>query len=44
MKVFAWAGVADPAADLRGPVEYKRDLVRVLTLRALRRAIDRAGG
>ena len=38
------AEAAEPAADLRGPVEYKRDLVRVLTLRALRRAIDRAGG
>lgn len=38
------AEAAQPAADLRGPVEYKRDLVRVLTLRALRRAIERAGG
>jgi carbon-monoxide dehydrogenase medium subunit len=33
---------ADPTADLRGPVEYKRDLVRVLTGRALRKAIERA--
>lgn len=33
---------ADPAADLRGSVEYKRDLVRVLTGRALRKAIERA--
>ena len=30
-----------PTADLRGSVEYKRDLVRVLTLRALRRARER---
>ena len=38
------AEAADPAADLRGSVEYKRDLVRVLTGRALRRAIARAEG
>ena len=36
------AEAADPAADLRGSVEYKKDLVRVLTGRALRRAIERA--
>jgi carbon-monoxide dehydrogenase medium subunit len=34
---------AQPAADLRGPVEYKKDLVRVLTARALRKALERAG-
>jgi carbon-monoxide dehydrogenase medium subunit len=34
---------ADPSDDLRGPVDYKRDLVRVLTARALRRAAERAG-
>jgi len=34
---------SQPAADLRGPVEYKRDLVRVLTIRALHRAVERAG-
>jgi carbon-monoxide dehydrogenase medium subunit len=34
---------ADPSEDLRGPVAYKRDLVRVLTARALRRAAERAG-
>lgn len=39
----AAADESDPAADLRGPVEYKRDLVRVLTARALRRALERAG-
>ena len=33
---------AQPAADLRGSEEYKRDMVRVLTLRALRRALERA--
>jgi carbon-monoxide dehydrogenase medium subunit len=37
------AGAAEPIEDLRGPVEYKRDLVRVLTGRALRRAVQRAG-
>jgi carbon-monoxide dehydrogenase medium subunit len=38
------AAASDPAADLRGSEEYKRDMVRVLTLRALRRAVERAGG
>jgi carbon-monoxide dehydrogenase medium subunit len=36
------AEAAEPSADLRGPVEYKRDLVRVLTARALRKAVARA--
>jgi len=36
------AQAAQPAADLRGSVEYKRDLVRVLTARALRKALERA--
>ena len=35
---------AEPAADLRGSVEYKKDLVRVLTARALRKAVERARG
>jgi carbon-monoxide dehydrogenase medium subunit len=39
----AAAGAAQPSADLRGPVEYKKDLVRVLTARALRKALGRAG-
>jgi carbon-monoxide dehydrogenase medium subunit len=38
------AQAAQPAADLRGSAEYKKDLVRVLTARALRKAVDRAGG
>ncbi|HEU5319593.1 MAG TPA: xanthine dehydrogenase family protein subunit M, partial [Methylomirabilota bacterium] len=36
------ADAAQPAADLRGPVEYKKDVVRVLTGRAVRRALERA--
>ena len=38
------ADAARPEADLRGSVEYKKDVVRVLTARALRKAIERAGG
>jgi carbon-monoxide dehydrogenase medium subunit len=38
------AEMAEPVEDLRGSVEYKRDLVRVLTVRALRRALARAEG
>lgn len=40
----AAAAECDPSADLRGQVDYKRDLVRVLTKRAVRRAVDRAQG
>jgi carbon-monoxide dehydrogenase medium subunit len=36
------ADASEPAADLRGSVEYKKDLVRVLTARALRKALARA--
>ncbi len=38
------AAAAEPAQDLRGSVEYKKDLVRVLTARALRKAAERADG
>jgi aerobic carbon-monoxide dehydrogenase medium subunit len=38
------AEAAKPEADLRGSVEYKRDMVRVLTTRALTRALERASG
>jgi len=38
------ADAAQPDADLRGSVEYKKDMVRVLTARALRKAIERAAG
>jgi aerobic carbon-monoxide dehydrogenase medium subunit len=45
--VFREAGAAAaaqsrPAGDVRGPVEYKRAMVAELTLRALRRATERA--
>jgi aerobic carbon-monoxide dehydrogenase medium subunit len=33
---------AQPSADLRGPVEYKRGLVKELAVRALSRAVERA--
>jgi carbon-monoxide dehydrogenase medium subunit len=35
---------ADPVEDRRGSPEYKRDVVRVLTARAIRLAASRAGG
>jgi len=38
------AAATDPTADRRGAVEYKREMARVLTERALRLAIQRAGG
>lgn len=34
----------DPSSDLRGSEEYKRDLVRVITMRAIRAAATRAKG
>lgn len=38
------ARAAQPTADNRGPVEYKRAMVRTLTARALRAAAARAAG
>jgi carbon-monoxide dehydrogenase medium subunit len=38
------AAATSPTADRRGSVEYKREMARVLTARALRRAVERAGG
>jgi len=40
----AAAAECSPTSDLRGGEEYKRDLVRVLTMRTLRKAIERATG
>jgi len=40
----AAAGECDPSGDLRGSVEYKRDVTRVLVKRAIRKAVERAGG
>jgi carbon-monoxide dehydrogenase medium subunit len=34
----------EPSGDLRGPEAYKRDLVRVITKRAIRQAAERARG
>jgi carbon-monoxide dehydrogenase medium subunit len=36
------AGEAQPVSDGRGPAEYKRAMVRTLTIRALKRALERA--
>jgi carbon-monoxide dehydrogenase medium subunit len=46
-ELFAQAGQiasedCSPSADGRGPVDYKRHLAGVLTVRALTRAADRA--
>ncbi|MGH8640466.1 MAG: FAD binding domain-containing protein [Burkholderiales bacterium] len=38
------AAKSAPGADRRGSVEYKREMARVLTTRALRKAVQRAGG
>jgi len=38
----AAAAMSEPAADVRGPVDYKRAMVAELTLRSLRRAVERA--
>ena len=38
------AQATEPSADRRGAVEYKREMARVLTGRALKKAVERAGG
>jgi carbon-monoxide dehydrogenase medium subunit len=38
------AAATSPRVDRRGSVEYKREMARVLTVRALRRALERARG
>ncbi|HEY6361886.1 MAG TPA: xanthine dehydrogenase family protein subunit M [Vicinamibacterales bacterium] len=38
------AAATSPTADRRGSVQYKREMARVLTTRALVKAIERAGG
>ena len=38
------AAASQPTSDTRGPVEYKRAMVRTLTVRALRKALARATG
>ncbi|HSF02160.1 MAG TPA: xanthine dehydrogenase family protein subunit M [Solirubrobacterales bacterium] len=38
------AAAASPSADRRGSVEYKKEMARVLTIRALRKAAQRAEG
>ena len=40
----AAAAECDPSEDLRGSVDYKRDLVRVLLKRSVNKALARAGG
>jgi carbon-monoxide dehydrogenase medium subunit len=38
------AAAAQPTSDTRGPAEYKRAMVRTLTVRALKKALARATG
>ena len=38
------AAASQPTSDSRGPAEYKRAMVRTLTVRALRKALARATG
>lgn len=40
----AAADATDPVEDRRGSVEYKRNMARVLTDRAIRKALSRVGG
>lgn len=38
------ADASSPTADRRGSVEYKREMARVMAVRALKKALERAGG
>jgi carbon-monoxide dehydrogenase medium subunit len=38
------AEACSPRADRRGSVQYKREMARVMTMRALEKAVERAGG
>jgi carbon-monoxide dehydrogenase medium subunit len=38
------AKAASPSADWRGSEEYKREMARIMTMRALTTAVERAGG
>jgi carbon-monoxide dehydrogenase medium subunit len=38
------AEASSPSADRRGSVEYKREMARVMAVRALKKALERAGG
>jgi len=38
------AQASSPSADRRGSVDYKREMARVMAVRALTRAVERAGG
>jgi len=38
----AAAGMSRPVSDIRGPVDYKRAMVAELTVRSLRKAVERA--
>src|SRR5919199_2331607 len=38
------AEASSPTPDRRGSVEYKREMARVLAVRALKKAVERAGG
>jgi aerobic carbon-monoxide dehydrogenase medium subunit len=37
----AAAAQAEPVADVRGPVDYKRAMVAEMTIRGLRKAVER---
>jgi carbon-monoxide dehydrogenase medium subunit len=40
----AAAAECDPSPDLRGSVDYKRDMTRVMVKRSIQRAVARAKG